>query len=317
MNNKAKKDTNHEYQGGTSQPTQDDEYVKKVTTFNGGEIYWLFEAAPEIEEEWERRIICALCFARKFFAENGVKIPPIPYRVYISSSFVETKSLLFEKSGGNFILQPNAASAVVEGTLFAQQKAMPLMDVHEYIHILADYLTDARKKNFNLSEKASLPMWYREGLPQYIQGKKDGTDYLGLARRLSNLPPISLKFMNIPTEKFWLEFGMMDLVFKTANHPGLTACASFVQFLVEKEGLGFKKIWELMFFQEGLPSFYKKIEELCRNTLFNVLNNFLYYVDQPFLPAEQQTWSMPVAVARDFRGEFMFENKEFEIMKLM
>lgn len=291
-------------------PVLVDDFVKKTTSFNGGEIYWLFEPAPEIQEEWERRIVCALCFTKNFLRENGVVVPAIPYRVYMNSSYTETKSMLFEKSQGKFILQPNAASAVVKGALFAEQKTK-MMDVHEYIHILMDNLQYAipQKGNFNQ------PMWYREGLAQYIEGKKSGTNNFDLARQLAYLPPFTLKLMNVPTEKFWLEFGIMDYLLATGNHPGLTACASFVQFLIEKEGIGFKKIWELVNFQGDINDFYQEIAKLAGNSLFNVLNNYLYYVDKPFFSPEGKTWEMPVAVARDFRGEFTFENRSFEVLE--
>jgi hypothetical protein len=294
-------------------PVLVEDFIKKTVTFNGGEIYWLFEPAAEVLEEWTRRITCALCYAKRFFDDNGVTLPLIPYRVYLSSTYTETKSLLYEQSGGNFILQPNAASGVIKGALFAQQKAK-MNDIHEYIHILvdnlhwADVVKDQKRKAF------FQPMWYQEGLAQYIQGKKEGLDYFLLARKLEYLPPITLALMNIPSQKLWFEFGIMDYLVLTGNHPGLTAGASFIQFLVEKEGLGFKKIWDLTLFQGTPTEFYRKIEELCQNKFFNILNNYLYYVDKPFLSKEQKTWSMPVAVARDFRGEFAYENKEFELI---
>jgi len=297
-------------------PVLVDQYNKKTKTFNGGELFWLFEVDPATQDQWEKRIVCALCFTKKFLRENGVAIPAIPYRIYLSSTFTETKSLLFEKSGGKFILQPNAASAVVGGALFAEQKTK-MMDVHEYIHILMDNIQFAESKKTRNEGFFNQPMWYREGLSQYIQGKKEGLDYFDLARKLEYLPPFILKVMNIPTEKFWLEFGIMDYLMVSENHPGLTGCASFVQFLVEKEGVGFKNFWELMFFRGELRDFYKKIEALAGNNLFNILNNYLYYIDKPFLSKEQSIWEMPVAAGRDFRGEFIFENRKFEVLDLL
>ncbi|MFH1182991.1 MAG: hypothetical protein V1690_01880 [Candidatus Moraniibacteriota bacterium] len=292
-----------------------DDFVEKTATFNGGEIFWLFEPDPKVQEEWTKRVACALCFCKKFLLENGISLPEIPYRIYLSSSFTETKSLLYEKSNGKFILQPNAASAPFGGALFAEQKAMPFMDIHEYVHILMDCLQVEAMKKSNNYNYITLPMWYREGLSQYIQGKKEDANYFELARKLNYLPPFILESMNTPTEKFWLEFGIMDQRIATGNHPGLTACASAVQFLIEKEGLGFKKIWDLMFFRGGINNFYKEIEELCQNNMFNVLNNYLYYLDKPFISADQKTWEMPVAVARDFRREFVFGNKPFKILE--
>jgi len=159
-------------------------------------------------------------------------------------------------------------------------------------------------------------MWYKEGLPQYIQGKKYNVDYFSMARSLTHIPVFTLKAMNSSTDKFWMEFGIMDQYIVTGNHPGLTACASFVQFLIEKEGIGFKNFWDLIYFEGEQLDFYKTIEGLAGNDLYNILNNYLYYIDKPFFPKEQEVWEMPVAVARDFRGEFAFENKKFEVLKL-
>jgi|GEM_PF-3228329 len=291
-----------------------DEYAKKTETFNGGELFWLFEPPLEVQEEWERRVVCALCFAKKFFADNKVALLDVPYRIYLSSTYTETKSLLFEHSGGKFFLQPNAASAVLGGGLFAEQKAK-MNDVHEYVHILMDnFQLRASKKESQVRPVFPQPMWYREGLAQYVQGKKEGGDYCQKARERVYLLPITLAAMNLPCENLWMEFGIMEFLVATGNHPGLTAGASFIQFLAEKEGLGFKAVWDLASFQGTQIEFYQEIERLCQSSFSNLLNNYLYYVDQPFLSEGQKNWSMPVAVARDFRGEFVFEEKEFEIL---
>jgi len=284
-----------------------DDYVDKITTFNGGEIFFLFKADKKVKEEWKKRITCNLCFCRRFFESNGIDTYSIPYRVYLCPSFTEVKSLIFEKSEQTFNLQPNAASAVIRGSLFAHQKASPIMDTHEFTHILTDNI-----QMMDNQKTGDIPMWLKEGTAQYIQGKKNNVDYLELARNLEYLPPITLKDMNIPTEKFWLEFGIMDQLVLTGNHPGLTACASFVQFLVEKEGVDFKEIWNLMFSTGSFQEFYKKIEKLCKRDLFNIINNYLYYIDKPFLERGQTSWEMPVATARDFRGKLHLEKQQFK-----
>jgi len=298
-----------------SEPILVDNVVKETATFNGGELIWLFNATENVEKEWERRITCSLCYTKRFFLDNGVDINSIPYKIYINSSFTEVKSLLYEITRGKFHLQPNAGGAVTNGVLFTEQKTNPSMDVHEYIHILMDNLQNIRNQGGKLAE-FSLPMWFREGLPQYIQGKKGDINYFDLARALPQLPPIILDAMNNATEKFWMEFGIMDQYIITGNHPGLTACASFVQFLIEKEKIDFKTFWNLIYFEGELVDFYRKVEEIAGNKLYNILNNYLYYIDKPFFSMGQKFWEMPVAVARDFRGEFAFENKKFEVLKL-
>lgn len=291
------------------------EKVSTSATFNGGQIHWLFEPSDEIREQWERRITCALCFTKKFLLENDIKFPNVPYACYISPTFTETKALLFEITRGKFIMKTRFASAVANGALFAEQRTLPFMDVHEYIHLLVDAmkLGDSQgKKNINMHNQ---PMWFKEGLPQYVQGKKDDTDFFELARQIDYIPPIVLETMNKPTDNLWLEYGIMEYYIANGNHPGLSACASFLQFLIEKERLGLKKVWELSFFRGTLKDFYQEIERLCQSNLFNLLNNYLYYIDKPFLPKNQKTWQMPVAVARDFRGEFTYENKEYKVLE--
>lgn len=288
-------------------------YVNKTTTFNGAEIYWLFKPSNELEVEWTRRIVCSTCFTQNFFLMKGIKIET-PYRVLLCSSPTETKSLLYEKSNGKFILQPNAASAVIQEALIASQKATPLMDVHEYVHIIMNDLQFKRSEN-EVGIGKNIPVWYKEGFAQYIQGKKDKTNYFDLARSLEYLPPVTLEAMNHPTEKSWLEFGIMDQLMVNGNHPGLTSCASFVQFLIDKEKVDFQNFWDLIFFNGETVEFYKKIEEIVGNNLHNIINNYLYYVDKSFIPKDAVLCEMPVAVARDFRGEFLFEIKKYDFLK--
>jgi len=278
-------------------------------------LFFLFEPKEETELEWKRRISCSLCFVKRFFKEQQIDIPAVPYRVYISSSHTEIKSLIFQVSGGTFHLQPNAASAPMRGALFSEQRAKPIMDVHEYIHLLMDNMRYLRNKDKKKEAKPGIPIWFKEGLAHYVQSRKSGISQFELARSLTHLPPVVLKELNVLTEKLWLEFGIMDQYVATGNHPGLTACASFLQFLVEKEKIGFKKLWELVYFEGGLGDFYRKIEELTGSSFYDTLNNYLYYVDKPFLPRDRDVWEMPVAVARDFRGEFVFEKKSFKVLK--
>lgn len=292
------------------------EFVKKITTFNGGEIFFLFDPAKHVESDWQKRLICSLCFTKEFFHNRGVKLPEIPYIIYVCSSATETKALIFEASNGKFHLQPNAVSATIGGRVFADQKASPIMDIHEYIHILMDNLMGEDYNKYAKILGPGIPMWYKEGMAQYIQGEKDGTDFFAKARELPYLPPVTLKVMNIPTEKFWLEFGIMDQYMLTGNHPGLIACASFIKFLVEKEKVDFKKVWNLVNFKGEAIEFYNEIEKLCGNSLFNISNNYLYYLDKPTLSFKEQNWSMPVSVARDFRNAFVFENKSFEFLNM-
>jgi len=110
--------------------------AKKTATFNGGELFWLFNPTEKAEKEWMRRITCALCFVNNFFSKEGINIESIPYKIYLNSTYTETKSLLYEMSQGSFHLQPNAGGAVTGGVLITEQKTNPFMDIHEFIHIL-------------------------------------------------------------------------------------------------------------------------------------------------------------------------------------
>lgn len=289
-------------------------YVEKIVTWNQSEIYFNFNASAELKKQWANRISCSSCFLNKYLKKEDIDISEIPYLVSLYTSFSEVKSLLFEKSNGNFHLQPNASSAVLNGVLFAQQKTSPFMDVHEYVHIVMGNLRNIHKKSTVTDKFDFLPMWFNEGLPQYIQGQKDGSDFIKKARKMEYIPPFLVQEMNIPTKKFWLEFGTMEQYMVTGAHPGLFGCASFVQFLIEKEKIGLKQVWELMF-ERNINVFYQKIEMLCGKKLFDVANNYLYYIDKPRLDKGTDFWKMPVVSGTDFRGEFIYEEKTFPLIK--
>ncbi len=280
-----------------------------VSTFNQCRIHFLFRPEEAVKEAWKNRVTCSICFLKNFFHDRNIILPDVNFNVYVLSNFSETKAILFERSQGNFHLQLGAAAAVVKGALYSQQNSEPFMDVHEFVHILIDKLTKNESDG-----KFWIPMWFSEGLAQYIQGKKMGIDYLNWARESKNLPNPFLKNMNWPTEKSWLEFGVMKELVKTNNHPGLTACASLVAFLSEKEKIPFYRIMNLIF-SRNFNDFYLNLEKISRLTIFDLFNNYLYYIDKPMITKGVDKISLPVSVGTDFREEFIFEEKEFELAK--
>lgn len=297
-------------------PVLVDDYFEKISIFNGAEIYFLAEFEDDIKKEWKKRMICSNCFIKRILKENGVELPHFVSRIYLTPSLTELKSLLFEKSKGKMILPLDALSAVAQGQMFAHPKVSQSTDIHELMHVIMAANQRYKRNKEKIKESFAVPMWFSEGLPQYFQDKKLERNSIEFARKLEYMPPFVLKEMNIPGTDFWLEFGMMGEYKVTDNHPGLTACASFVQFLIEKQKLGLSNVWELMFSTGGIINFYKRIEDLCGQEIYVILNNFLYYVDKPFFPKDARFWEMPVTVNIDFRKKFVKEQRRYKIMNL-
>lgn len=297
-------------------PVLVDNYVQKIDTFNGGEIFLLTEMEDKVKEEWKNRVTCSICFVKSLISGNGIDFSDFISRVYLSTNLSDLRSLLFEKSGGKMTLPESALSASSRGQIFAHPDVSQNTDIHEEMHVVMAAAQKHKRRKEKIKEDFTVPMWYTEGLAQYFQNKKNNIDSFQKARELEYLPPFVVKEMNVAGPDYWLEFGIMNEYRLTGNHPGLMACASFIQFLAEKEKLGLKNVWELMFATGGLKNFYKKIESLCGQSVFVILNNYLYYVDKPFFPKEARNWEMPVAVGMDFRKKFVRENKRFKVMNL-
>jgi len=290
-------------------PTLVTDYTEKLNTFNNGEIYLLSELSDDEKDKWKQRVSCAVCFVKNFLKSEKIDSPLIPFKIYLTTSPTEIKSLIFEHSEGEW--QSALLFSTTKSQLFSYHKARLLKSIREYVKALMQ--SQSKKETYS-----KLPLWFLEGIPQYVQSKKDNIDFFKIARSAKFLPPVILKEMNISGKRSWLELGIISNTGTFEEHPGIIASTSFVQFLVEKEKLGLKKLWKLM--QKDIKDtkdFYRKIEKLCGKDLFTILNNYSYYIDKPFLPPNVGSWEMPVATANDFRGKLIYEKKKFKIMNLL
>lgn len=263
-------------------------YKKKIKTFNGGEIFLLSEISEKEQERWQEKITCAICFINDYFSKESISLPKTAYKIYLSPLRAEVKKLLFDQTKNKELMKSNIDFLAIKGQLVSSVIVKYPMEVAQYVKIIMQI----KGYILPIGIETKLPLWYTEGLSYYLQGKKDNIDFFDLARASDFLPPFVLKEMNFSIEQSIINFrGNQSYASQNYSTESI-ACASVIQFLIEKEKISFKDLWRLVE-SKNILDFYNSLEVLCQKKIFFLLNDYLYYLDQPYFSDKQTSWRMP------------------------